>query len=209
MNNQRVFNFKFNSNEETKDIYLNSTNIDAYNGLFNESYKNKFLIGPRKSGKTILSQKWLKINKAVLYNENFEYIINNYNNILIENLNIKYDQEKIFHIINHCFLNNLGILITSNLELNNINFNLEDLISRLKTFEFLQINQPDDDMLLKILTKLFVEKQFIVNSKDIFSFILNYTERSYYEIFKIVEKLDKLSLEKKRELTIPLVKEIL
>ena len=28
-------------------------------------------------------------------------------------------------------------------------------------------------------------------------------------IFKIVEKLDKLSLEKKRELTIPLVKEIL
>ena len=33
--------------------------------------------------------------------------------------------------------------------------------------------------------------------------------RTYYDIYLLVEKIDKLSLEKKRELTIPLIKEIL
>ena len=64
-------------------------------------------------------------------------------------------------------------------------------------------------MLLNILTKLFVDKQFIINSNDIFEFIIRRANRSYEEIINIVNKLDKLSLEKKRQLTIPLIKEIL
>jgi len=83
------------------------------------------------------------------------------------------------------------------------------LISRLKTFSYLRINQPDDDMLINVLTKLFVDKQFIINSKDIFQFIIKKTNRSYDNMIEIVKKLDTLSLEKKRQLTIPLIKEIL
>ena len=64
-------------------------------------------------------------------------------------------------------------------------------------------------MLLNILTKLFIEKQFIINSDEIFSYILNRANRSYEDMFEIVNKLDTLSLEKKRQLTIPLIKEIL
>ena len=64
-------------------------------------------------------------------------------------------------------------------------------------------------MLLKILTKLFVDKQFVINSNDIFPYILKRANRSYEEMIFIVEKLDSLSLEKKRQLTIPLIKEIL
>ena len=104
---------------------------------------------------------------------------------------------------------NLHILITSNLKINEINLNLNDLNSRLKIFNFLKINQPDDDMLLNILTKLFIEKQFVINSKEIFQFILRNANRSYENIINIVARLDSLSLEKKRQLTIPLIKEIL
>jgi len=64
-------------------------------------------------------------------------------------------------------------------------------------------------MLLNILTKLFTEKQFIINSHDIFEFIIKRANRSYEEMFTIVKNLNNLSLEKKRELTIPLIKEIL
>ena len=64
-------------------------------------------------------------------------------------------------------------------------------------------------MLLTILTKLLVDKQFIVNSNDIFDYILRRVDRSYNGIYEIVDKLDVLSLEKKRQLTIPLIKEIL
>ena len=64
-------------------------------------------------------------------------------------------------------------------------------------------------MLLTILTKLLIEKQFIINSNDIFQYILRRVDRSYQGINKIVDKLDILSREKKRQVTIPLIKEIL
>ena len=64
-------------------------------------------------------------------------------------------------------------------------------------------------MLLTYLTKLLVDKQFIVNSNDIFEYILRRVDRTYDGIHDIVSKLDVLSLEKKRQLTIPLIKEIL
>ena len=53
------------------------------------------------------------------------------------------------------------------------------------------------------------KQQFIINSNDVFEFILRRVERSYKAIYDIVNKLDVLSLEKKRQLTIPLIKEIL
>ena len=106
-------------------------------------------------------------------------------------------------------MNNLKILITSNKKLNDVKFKFKDLSSRLKTFSYLEINQPNDEMLLTILTKLLIDKQFVINSNEIFEYILRRVDRSYQGIHDIVNKLDVLSLEKKRQLTIPLIKEIL
>ena len=100
-------------------------------------------------------------------------------------------------------------MIISDKKINDINFSFVDLSSRLKTFDYLEIKQPDDEMLLTILTKLLIDKQFIINSNEIFEYILRRVDRTYEAINKIVSKLDILSLEKKRQLTIPLIKEIL
>ena len=64
-------------------------------------------------------------------------------------------------------------------------------------------------MIKIILTKLLIEKQFIIKNPEIFEFLVNRIERSYQSIYNLVDKLDKFSLEKKRQLTIPLIKEIL
>ena len=106
-------------------------------------------------------------------------------------------------------MNKLKLLITSNIKINDIDFKFEDLSSRLKTFSNFEINQPNDEMLLTILTKLLIDRQFIINSNEIFEYILRRVERSYKGINEVVTKLDILSLEKKRQLTIPLIKEIL
>ena len=92
---------------------------------------------------------------------------------------------------------------------NNHKFKLKDLKSRLKTFYHVSISDPDDEMIKIILTKLLIEKQFIIKNPEIFEFLVNRIERSYQSIYNLVDKLDKLSLEKKRQLTIPLIKEIL
>ena len=209
MNKQKYFNFKFSNFYNYKDFYINETNTDAVEGILDNKFDNKFLIGPNKSGKTFLGHIWLKKNNAINFNENFNDIINDKKAVFIDDIEKKYNEEEMFHIINHCKLNKIKILVTSNLNINEINFSLKDLISRLKSFSLYEIQKPDDDMLLKILTKLFVDKQFVINSNDIFSYILKRANRSYEEMIFIVEKLDSLSLEKKRQLTIPLIKEIL
>ena len=206
---QKSFNYKFNDQDENElNFFVNKTNFYAFNAIINNDIKCSFLYGPKKSGKSYLSKIWLKKNNAFEYNNNYEKIFNLHNNILIDNL-IFYDQEKIFHIVNNCILNNSKILITSDIKINSIDFKFNDLSSRLKTFSNLEINQPNDEMLLAILTKLLVDKQFIIKSNEIFEYILRRVDRSYQGINEIVNKLDILSLEKKRQLTIPLIKEIM
>ena len=206
---QKSFNYKFNDIDDNElNFFVNKTNFYSFNALINNDTKFSFLYGPKKSGKSHLSKIWLKKNNGIEYNNNHETPLNLHNNILIDNLVI-YDQVKIFHIVNNCILNNFKILITSHIKINSINFAFNDLSSRLKTFSNLEINQPDDEMLLTILTKLLVDKQFIIKSDEIFEYILRRVDRSYQGINEIVKKLDILSLEKKRQLTIPLIKEIL
>ncbi len=206
---QKSFNYKFNDkNDNEFDFFVNKTNFYAFNALINNDTKLSFLYGPKKSGKSYLSKIWLKKNNAIEYNNNYEVLLNLHNNILIDNL-IFYDQEKIFHIVNNCILNNSKVLITSDNKINEINFEFKDLSSRLKTFSNLEINQPNDEMLLVILTKLLIERQFIIKSNEIFEYIIRRVDRTYQGINDIVKKLDILSLEKKRQLTIPLIKEIL
>ena len=206
---QKSFNYKFNDDYDNElNFFVNKTNFYAFNAIINNDTKFSFLYGPKKSGKSYLSKIWLKKNNGVEYKNNYEEILNLKNNILIDNL-IFYDQEKIFHIVNNCILNNSKILITSDIKINSFDFKFNDLSSRLKTFSNIEINQPNDEMLLAILTKLLIDKQFIINSNEIFEYILRRVDRSYHGIYDIVKKLDILSLEKKRQLTIPLIKEIM
>jgi len=205
---QKSFNYKFNNDQNELNFFVNKTHFYAFDILINNNPKLSFLYGPKKSGKSYLGQIWLKKNKAIQYKNNYELIINSKYNILIDDL-LSFNEEKIFHIVNYSLLNKLKILITSDNKINEIKFKYNDLSSRLKTFSNLEINQPNDEMLITILTKLLVEKQFVINSNDIFEYILRRVDRSYQGIYEIVNKLDILSLEKKRQLTIPLIKEIL
>jgi len=208
MSKQKSFNYKFINNHNELNFFVNNTNSYAFNAIINSDSNFSFLFGPKKSGKSYLAHIWLKKNNAIKYNDNDELILNQKKNILIDNL-LFYNEEKIFHIVNNCILNNLKILITSNNKLNDLKFKYKDLSSRLKTFSYLEINQPNDEMLLTILTKLLIDKQFVINSNEIFEYILRRVDRTYQGINEIVNRLDILSLEKKRQLTIPLIKEIL
>ena len=104
---------------------------------------------------------------------------------------------------------NLNVLVTSDIDLYEYNFNLPDLLSRLKIFNYVSINKPDDEILINILTKLLMEKQFIIKNKDIFEFLLKRVNRTYEDVYNLVNKMDKISLEKNRKLTIPLIRELI
>jgi chromosomal replication initiation ATPase DnaA len=209
MKKQNIFKYQLNESNDLDNFFVNSTNVDAFNFITNEYLDNIFLIGPKKSGKTHLLNIWSEINKAIIFNNNFNTIIESNKNVAFDNILSDINEEEVFHIINHCKNSNLKILLTSSYALNNYKFILADLKSRIKTFNHSIINDPDDEMCKIILTKLLHEKQVIVKNKEIFEFIYNRVNRTYKDIYLVIEKIDQLSLEKKRQLTIPLIKEIL
>ena len=209
---QKSFEYKIPSKNEIGDFYVSNSNYDAYNYVMNgKKFINYSIIyGPEKSGKTHLGLIWKKNNNAITYNfKNFSKTYEINNNIFIDNFIEYIDEENLFHLINHCYNNNLKILLTSSKTLNEINFTLNDLLSRLKTFHFININEPDEELIFNLIIKLLFDKQIIINNPEIASFILNRIDRTYKSINSFIERVDKLSLEKKRQLTIPLIRELL
>ncbi len=208
---QSYFNYNLKPGLAIDDFFVSTSNKEAYSFILNKKIDNKkiLLIGPNKSGKTHLGKIWQKNNNAVSYENNFEIILNYKKNIFIDDFFKNINEEQIFHLINHCSINKLTILLTSNKEVFEHNFLLKDLVSRLKTFNLLRINLPDDDLIINLIIKLLHDKQIIIKNKEIFHYILKRIERSYEDTFLLIENIDKLSLEKKRELTIPLIKKLL
>ena len=208
---QSYFNYNLKPGLAIDDFFVSTSNKKAYNFILNKKIDNQkiLLIGPNKSGKTHLGKIWQKNNNAVSYENNFEIILNYKKNIFIDDFLKNINEEKIFHLINHCSINKLTILLTSKKEVFEHNFLLKDLVSRLKTFNLLRIDFPDDDLIINLIIKLLHDKQIIIKNEEIFHYILKRIERSYEEIFLLIENIDKLSLKKKRELTIPLIKKLL
>ena len=207
---QTFFNYNLKTELNIDNFIVSSSNVNAFQILINQNFsKNIFLYGPDKSGKTHLGLIWKKNNSALLYNNNLTDLINNKKNVFIDDLFHNLDEEEMFHIINHCNNNNLKILITSNQKLNNYNFSLKDLSSRLKIFDSASIDLPDDKLLMNLMIKLLSDKQIIIKNADIFHYILKRVHRSYEKVFLLIENIDKLSLEKKRQLTIPLIKDLI
>ena len=207
---QSFFNYNLRPNFSLNDFFVGSSNIEAYNLLINnKKINNLFLIGPAKSGKTHLSFIWQKKFNGIIYNNNINQILENKSDIIIDNIFNNINEEEIFHIINHCSSVNCRILVTSNIGLNEYTFKLKDLSSRLKTFINVNIDLPDDELLVNLMTKLFHDKQIIVKNPEIFHYIIKRVDRSYEKIFHLIDKIDNLLMKKNKQLTIPIIKELI
>ena len=212
MSEQKIFNFNIAKNYENDDFFVSNSNSLAHKVIFNSINPEQYIYlkGSKKSGKTHLGKLWQKNNNAILFNYNeYDHIIHQYQNIFIDNCLLQLDEEKLFHLINHCYNNDLKILVTSNLSSTEHQFKIDDLSSRLKSFYFIEIFEPDDDLINHLLLKLLYDRQIKITNDDIFSFIANRISRTYLDIYNFVDRIDKLSLSKKRQITIPLIKELL
>ena len=209
---QKSFEYDFSPKFNQENYYVSDANREAYEYVINENEFVKYSIihGPVKSGKTHLGLIWQKKNNAIIYSENnFQKVINDKKNIFIDNFFEKINEEYLFYIINHCYNNNLKILLCTDKFISNYKFQLKDLSSRLKSFNFIEIKQPDDELIVNLIIKLLFDRQIIIHNPDIVNYILNRIDRTFESINFFVQRIDKLSLEKKRQLTIPLIKELL
>ena len=168
MSDQKIFKYQFSSTKDNQNYFVNQTNQNAYDlTMLDELNQNIMLFGPKKSGKSHLASLWKNKNKAIIYNNNISKIIDAKKNVLVDDFLGSSSEENLFHLINHCKLNNLKIYFTSSKNINTYNFKFKDLYSRLREFLYLEINSPDDEMCKMLMIKLFSDKQIIIKNKEI------------------------------------------
>jgi chromosomal replication initiation ATPase DnaA len=85
---------------------------------------------------------------------------------------------------------------------------LPDLASRLRAAPAVAIGPPDDTLLAALLVKLFADRQ-VTASQALIGYLVRHMERSFAAARRIVEQLDRLSLQQGRPATVALARRLL
>ena len=214
---QLVFKFPFKTRYFEQDFFVSSNNFSAYKLI--ESWPNwpgKWvnIIGPTGSGKTHLSKilekkiNKIKIVEAKKINDDTISDLNDLECLIIDNFNNNINEKLLYSILNHSKQLENFVLINSVKPLNQIEFELKDLKSRISSFIFIGIDLPTDELLQVIISKSFSDKQINLNPK-ISDYIIKNVERSYDKIFKFLKDIDDLSLSSGKSININLIKKVL
>ena len=203
--NQEIIKFDYEKNFERKDFYVSKSNEHIFNLLNNwPKWEKNFLniSGEKFSGKTHLINIFLRKFNGIKLDSNFlknDHLkeIKIYQNVIVENLTKEIDENLIYTLINIIDQDNKYLIITSEEPIVNINFNLDDLKSRAKSFLLQNIDKPDDELIFALILKNLSDRQISLDKKLI-NYLIKRIDRSYSKIFDFIYKIDEISLKKKK-----------
>jgi chromosomal replication initiation ATPase DnaA len=171
------------------------------------------LAGPVGSGKTHITKVWAnKANARVISMDELSRLGDDRANdrpLLLEDArpnNI--NETELFHILNAKRAANASIIITSRSWPNEWDIKLADLSSRLRAAQLAEIGEPDDELLRKVLYKLFGDRQLPIEP-NVIDYMVVRMERSLEAACQIVARLDTKGLAQKRKITRQLAGEVL
>ena len=214
--NQEIIKFDYKKNFKDDDFYVSESNKHIFE-LLNKwpKWEKNFLNinGENFSGKTHLINIFLKKFNGIklesnLLNNNDLKDIKIHQNIVLENLNEKVDENLFFTLCNIIEQDNKYLIVTSNQPIVDINFDLIDLKSRSKNFLLQNIEKPDDELIFALILKNLSDRQISIDKKLI-NYIIKRIDRSYGKIIDFIYKIDEVSLKKKRSIDFKIIKEVL
>ncbi len=174
------------------------------------------LYGPKSCGKTYLAHLWQAQSHASFLDPagcqsllTTDLRETTSSNFILEDLEISVHTEKtLFDFYNWILEKKKFLLITSLTPLSQESYTLNDLKSRFKSLRALEIKQPDEAILLKLMHRYFEEVPLYV-SDDLLRFALLRLERSFETVLNFCETLNKTALSAHRKVTLSLVKLVL
>jgi len=195
------------------DYFVSDVNKEAVTWL--DAWPNwttfGFIVcGPLGSGKSHLAQvlKTLSHGDIIEAKDISDQNIDQFSQkkcLIIENIELLTSEALLFHLYNMLLENKNNLMLTSNLTIPQISFELPDLKSRLLSMPQVNIGFPDDRLLKNLLIKQFLDKGILVEM-DVIDYLIKRIDRSFEAILKLVSKIDFQSLEKAKKITIPFIK---
>ena len=223
INKQFALPLKFRTIKNRENFLVSKSNQEAVKLIENSKFwktRNKInsipgavIYGPKGSGKTHLSRIFEKLFNAnyltSLTSNSLEKVIEGKNFILDDFIpGKKFPSELVMHFINQVTYNECSVLFLSRLSPFEMNWNLEDLNSRIRSLVSSEIKLPDDVLLYSFMVKYSNDKNLILSDKKII-YILKRLDRSFENVIEIIDRLDIYSLEAKKKVTYKNIKTIL
>jgi chromosomal replication initiation ATPase DnaA len=172
------------------------------------------LAGPSGSGKTHLANIWTSIADAQIMDAKrlsglVHPTVAAGRAIAIEDVAPEAAPETpLFHLINSVREVGGSLLITSRAPADEWHVRLADLRSRLRMAAPAALGAPDDELLRKVLVKLFADRQLMVD-KPLIDYLISRMERSLSAAVALVETLDREALAAGRRITQPMASAVL
>ncbi len=220
---QLTFPWSKPNNSSFDDFYFEKNNLSILENL--KSGDDLLIYGLSKVGKSFLLQSlcnyFSKSNKSSLYLPLKE--LNNYKTGLLDDLE-KLDlvciddlqliagdnnwETAIFNLINNCLISNCRIVFCSNINPSLISFELDDLFSRIQKINRMEVHPVKSDNLIEAV-RFFADLRSInIGDKEV-TYLINHSKRNMGDLVTHINQLDKLSMQLKRKITIPLIKKVI
>lgn len=118
------------------------------------------------------------------------------------------DEPVLFHLLNAVLSANGYLLLTARVPPSEWTIGTVDLASRLRAIPPTLIGVPEDDLLMRVLSKLFRDRQIAVDP-SVAGYLVLRMERSFRAGLRVVEALDREALARGRPITRPMAAEVL
>ena len=176
------------------------------------------LVGPAGSGKTHLASLWQKNSKAASVDlatvgiEQMAVLTADGEPILVEDCDRVLDETQaertLLQLYNLAKASGSRLLLTARRPPSQWRLQLPDLESRLNSAMVVAIDPADDELLRKVVVKLFEDKQVEVK-EELIAYLLLRCERTVSSVAQAVETLNLVSKERLRPITVPMAREVL
>ena len=228
MNKPKQLTFPWNKvNKSSMQGFYTSRENDHLVSLLKDGnfLDDLFIYGTKQSGKTFLLQAmcnsyssvcksslYVPLKKVMNYGVEIFESLENIDLICIDGIEqviskIEWEKE-IFNLINKALISNSRLIFTSSKDLKSLNFLLPDLESRIKKIQSYELYPIDDKDIIDALKYISQFKSINLGDKEA-KYLMTYSQRDISNLIQILESLDQLSMEMKRKITIPLIKEVI
>jgi chromosomal replication initiation ATPase DnaA len=153
------------------------------------------LAGPVGSGKTHIVEMWRETSGASVVaasalRDTGVVALVGAGAVAVEDLHARaFDEAALFHLLNLATERKAPVLLTSRVWASALPIRLPDLASRLRAARPVELGEPDDDLLRRVLVKLFADRQLAVDPAVV-DYIVTRMERSLEAANAIVDAID-------------------
>ena len=151
--------------------------------------------------------KIIDLNEKIFNSEEFKNPMVFIKNLSSDTLNQE-SEIFLFNGFNYCLNQNTKILFSSNDFIKNLDIKLADLESRLNTVLPVEILNPADEEKMNLINFELQQRGLEINNKEM-QYIFTHHSRDLNSLLNLAEKLDEISSQEKKSISINLIKKII